>query len=79
MLHLLYATFTLSYIYTFAGECGKRRGPRVGCVGRAAERGDGDGCVSFGHFGGRNSAYSHASENMSVECDFSAFCRALAV
>jgi hypothetical protein len=74
----------LHHIYTilFAGglgERGERRRPLVGGAGGAAKRRGGDGRVDSGRFSGRNGAYSRVSGNVSVGCNFSAFCGALAL
>ena len=74
----------LHHIYTFlfAGELGgrgERRGLAVGGDGCAAGRRGDAGRVDSGRFGGRNGAISHESENVSVGCDFSAFCVSLAL
>ena len=72
------------HIYTllFAGELaerGERRGLAVVGGRRAAARRGDVGRVDSGHFSGRNGAYSHEAENVSVGCVFKAFCGSLAL
>lgn len=79
-LYLSYTTFTLSHAQESLEGVARGAGRSLGLAsGHAAERRGGDGHVDSGPFSGRNDAYSHASENLAVECDFSAFCGALAL
>ena len=70
------------YTFLFAGELaerGERRGLAVCAAGRAAGRLGGDGRFVLSILVVATLRIPHASENMSVGCDFSAFCGALAL